>query len=139
MHESNTAEGLLAVHALDARFGVGLWRASPCHAVWQGDPAHVRDLNFGKWRPVNDATRSMINAAFRPVEKVSFPRPDFLAAMVRLLYAAAVQDQWLEDFDAGAGTDDEPSAFRSSLTSQPQYTVVFVVNPKTGEVEAYIP
>jgi hypothetical protein len=59
--------------------------------------------------------------------------------MVRLLYAAAVKDRWLNDFDAGAGTDDEPSAFRSSPTSQPQYTVVFVVNPKTGEVEAYIP
>ena len=59
--------------------------------------------------------------------------------MVRLLYAAAVKDQWLNDFDAGAGTDDEPSAFQSSLTSQLQYTVVFVVNPKTGEVEAYIP
>jgi hypothetical protein len=26
-----------------------------------------------------------------------------------------------------------------ALTSQLQYTVVFVVNPKTGEVEAYIP
>ena len=59
--------------------------------------------------------------------------------MVRLLYAAAVRDRWLDDFDAGAGTDDEPSAFRSSPTSQPQYTVVFVVNPETGVVEAYIP
>ena len=71
--ESGTAEGPLERWALNSRFGKGLWRASPCHAVWQRDPAHIGDLAYGKWRLVDDATRSKINAAFRLVEKVSFP------------------------------------------------------------------
>ena len=107
--------------------------------MWQGDPAHIGDLAYGKWRPVDDATRSKINASFRPIEKVSFPRPDFLATMARLLYAAAERDGWAEDFDVGAGTDDEPQAFRNSPCSQPQYTVVYVVNPASAQIEAFVP
>ena len=70
--ETTTAEGPFDKTGLDARFSEGCWRASP--PVWQGDPAHIGDLAHGKWRPVDDATRSKINASFRPIEKVSFPR-----------------------------------------------------------------
>ena len=137
--ETATAEGPFDKAGLDARFGEGCWRASPRQAVWQGDPAHISDLAYGKWRPVDDATRSKINASFRPIEKVSFPRPDFLATMARLLYAAAERDGWADTFDVSAGTDDEPQAFRNSPCSQPQYTVVYVINPVSGRVEACVP
>ena len=139
---AGTAEGPFTFEqfgTLDDRFGVGGWRGSPRHAVWQGDLAHVGDLDHGKWRPVDDATRSKINPSFRPIEKVSFPRPDYLATMARVLYAAAERDGWLGLFDLGAGTEDEPQAFRNVPCSTPQYTVVFVVNPQTGMVEAFIP
>jgi hypothetical protein len=90
---AGTAEGPFTFEQFgifDDRFGVGGWRGSPRHAVWQGDLAHVGDLDHGKWRPVDDATRSKINPSFRPIEKVSFPRPDYLATMARVLYAGSV-------------------------------------------------
>ena len=107
--------------------------------MWQGGPAHIRDVAYGKWRPVDDATRSKINASFRPIEKVSFLRPDFLATMAGLLYATAEWDGWAEDFDVGAGTDGEPQAFRNPPCSQTQCPVLYVVNPASGPIEAFVP
>ena len=126
VYETGTAEGPFDKASLDAHFGKGCWRASPSHAVWQGDPAHIGDLDYGKWRPVDDATRSKINASFRPIEKVLFPRPDFLATMARLLHAAAERDGWVDSFDVRAGADDEPQVFCNSPCSQPQYTAAVV-------------
>ena len=129
--EADTAEGpFTQFDVLDERYGEGGGRGSPRHAVWQGDPAHVGELNYGKWRPVDDATRSHIisdhERAFVPTDRRS---PDYLATMARVLYAAAERDGWLDMFDVGAGTEDEPQAFRNVPCSTPPYTVVFVVNP----------
>ena len=59
--------------------------------------------------------------------------------MARVLHAATERDGWLDLFNVGAGTEDEPQAFRNVPCSTPQYTVVLVVNPQTGMLEAFIP
>ena len=59
--------------------------------------------------------------------------------MASVLCAAAERDGWLDLFDVGDGTEDEPQAFKDVPCSTPQCTVVRVVNPQTGMVEAFIP
>jgi hypothetical protein len=114
---------------VDAMFGKNGWRAIVRHGVEQGE----HEDGSPKIRPVDDASGNHTNSAHHTCEQMTLPTVSWMATIGRALCAHGVRDP------IGGGCDDESDAYRNSATRQPEFTVVVVPDPSTGEVYAFIP
>ena len=118
---SGHMEGYFSKSEMDARFGVGAWRAIRRFGVWQN----------GKCRACDNCAESLHNLGTRMHESLRSEAAD-LPARIAGLFAAQMG---LEGVGCGleGGTDDIESAYRRVMCAWPQFTVVAIWHPDRGE------
>ena len=121
-----TAEGPFSRSAVDAKFGRGRWRPSPCYGVRQN----------GKVRAIHDAKRSLINSAYQNLESVHMMDAKFPGAVGRRIFDL-YRIRSIPCPRVGASVNDEPHAYRNTPSAQPGFSVAAVISP-SGKVHFVI-
>lgn len=109
-------------HLDDTLYGYGKWRPIARFGVWQK----------GKLRPCDDARRNFANDITRTAESLTCDGADFPLRMAR-----AFTERLAHIPQMLLGTEDLEAAYRRVPTSQPQYTVVALRDPGTGELKFF--
>ena len=125
---AGTSKGPFSISHVEELWGYGKVRIIRRHVVWQGDKA----------RAVDDARSNGTNAASASPEIVSLMPPDLPAAIGQEFFRRSQEERWDFSFHLGGGVDDEVAAYRSAPVSQPEYTPVAQIDPRSGEVVAFI-
>ena len=113
--------GYFSKEELDARFGVGAWRAIRRFGVWQN----------GKCRACDNCAESLHNLGTRMHESLRSEAAD-LPARVAGLFAAHMELDG-SGCELEGGTDDIESAYRRIMCAWPQFTVVAIWHPVRRE------
>ena len=123
--DAGFAEGPLEIAELDRMFGRGTWRASRRFAIWQK----------GKLRVIDDDAENLGNAATSYTDKLATQSADFPAQC-----AAGYQREvgaGVGGWSAALGTEDVQAFYRVVFVGTRAYTVVIIVNPRTGRAAGF--
>ena len=119
--EAGHMQGYFSKQEMDARFGVGGWRAIRRFGVWQN----------GKCRACDNCAESLHNVGTRMHESLRSEAAD-LPARVAGLFAARMGLEG-RGYELEGGTDDIESAYRRVMCAWPQFTVVAIWHPERRE------
>ena len=122
--DEGTSMGPFSISATNEKYGYGRWRGTESFIVHQE----------AKDRPVDNHKKSGFNRTFTTRESVALPPADAQAACARHMYRHGEREGKLHEAQYMSGGDDEPHAYRNNASAQPQYTLVFLVDPATGDV-----
>jgi len=122
--DKGTMNGPFSMEQMDAAFGQGHWRGLRRFGVWQK----------GKCHPCDEESESLHNYWTVMHERLECDGANF-PAVVAALFSEAGAPLGKEEWQLLGGTDDIEAAYRRAMCAMPQFTVVCVYNPKTGEAE----
>ena len=111
-------QGPFTAADLDERFGRGVWRCMVRFGV----------LQKGKVRPCDNARASLHNDGTTTHESLVCDSPDF-SARAAIRFQAAAERLHRPMWALAGGTDDLADAYRHVPCSQPEYTVVVIIDP----------
>jgi len=120
--QTGRAQGPFSISQIETMYGHGKWRGMIRFPVIQGE----------KVRPCDDGTGSGHNPTWFTPETTQQMPARWSAAMGRAFTdrASSLGDA---PWTLGGTSDDEPSAYQSSPARQPEYTVVLLVVPFSGD------
>jgi hypothetical protein len=129
----DTARGPFTVTQCNKMLGFGRWRPMARFGAWQGTGADA------KCRPCDNARRSGHNAAYVVPERVVLTKPTFSAMVARAFVRSMMVQGDTQKYELGGAHDDEADAYRGVPASQPEFTVVMLVDPASGEAACFFP
>ena len=125
-----TTCGPFSASDLDSRYGPGRWRAMLRFAVEQ-----LRADGGVKIRCCDDAAASLHNEATSLGETITCERSDFPARVAAIFYSMVPEGL---DWSFCLGTEDIEMAYRQCPSRTPQFTVVCLADPATGEPAYFV-